>query len=112
MTTRYQSEHYEDVARILQQHVHLPRHIEQRQLVEDFADLFAADNPPRCSTCGASVCSQRGHVFVSGFNCEQFLADCGLRSLDVDAKPRRLEKTHDEIDPTGYGAALRRLRRG
>ena len=126
----YTKQQYEDVAGILKDQLSSAAplnwvgHIAEvetnatvKRIAYRFADLFAADNPLRCTWCadvGTRFCDVPGqeHTFDSGFDREQFLADCGLRSLDVDAKPRRLEKTHDEIDPTGYGAALRRLRRG
>ena len=82
MTTRYQKSQIEDVARILHKYylgiAYGPGY--SAGIAGDFADLFAADNPPRCSTCGASVCSQRGHVFASGFDRERFLTACGLKS--------------------------------
>ena len=89
MTTRYQKRHYEDVARILLEFV-LLSHVGPmtRDLVNTFADLFAADNPPFCSDCGdekgtTSICTHScgsHHVFIRGFDREQFLAACGLES--------------------------------
>ena len=78
MATLYDKRHYENVADLFKVAGVLGEM--SQWYVQRFADLFAADNPPRCSTCGASVCSQRGHVFASGFNREQFLAACGLES--------------------------------
>ncbi|KKM04345.1 hypothetical protein LCGC14_1765150 [marine sediment metagenome] len=85
MTTRYQKSQIEDVARILSYHTTAAGMDDEQErmqwltwIAKSFVDLFAADNPPRCSTCGASVCSQRGHVFASGFDRERFLAACGL----------------------------------
>jgi len=62
-----------------------------RYTASQFADLFAADNPPYCIHCGApaitdEVCASAGgrlydeHLFEGGFNLEQFLAACGLES--------------------------------
>ncbi len=106
MTTRYQSEHYEDVIRIMKPYMELrsePDHFlvtersavtaGARAVVLDFADLFAADDPPSvyCGYCGTTegnpspiLCPERGldkvHSFVyhKGFDREQFLAACGL----------------------------------
>ncbi len=66
MTTRYQSEHYEDVARILYVYG------VDKRIVDTFADLFAADNPPACIE---GQCPSHG-----GFNRERFLTACGLES--------------------------------
>lgn len=77
---RYTEEHYKDVAHILKHHCQppysgpLPPH-----LARDFADLFAADNPPTCQVghhdgpCGA-VC------LVGGFDRERFLEACGVEA--------------------------------
>jgi hypothetical protein len=98
MTTRYQKQHYEDVAEIIK--AELARRRERGSpsfgkaltlptpLVDDFADLFAADNPPstRCWHCGASEGTMppcrypaQEHNY-GGFDREQFLAACGLES--------------------------------
>ncbi|KKK89734.1 hypothetical protein LCGC14_2730160, partial [marine sediment metagenome] len=57
-------------------------------LVDSFADLFAADNPPACQVCGytgttgtgSPFCCQsmQGHNFKGGFDGKQFLEACGL----------------------------------
>jgi hypothetical protein len=92
MTTRYTQEHYEDVARIIASHVRpalnpsTPApYIQPRCLVDDFADLFAADNPPVMGRCCdpvppnefvAAECTN--YIVVSGFNRDRFLSACGL----------------------------------
>ncbi len=84
--SRYTKEHYEDVAAILLPHC--PGNSQIGQIVKDFADLFAADNPPKCIHCGRSGAEAVGlclgpqdylnHEVAGGFNCEQFLTACGL----------------------------------
>ena len=95
MITRYQKKHYEDVARLLvnrriSMDEQLPEYMDGFndaiwKLVEDFADLFAADNLTVCHICGDSegtappcVYPKLEHVFEGGFNREEFLAACGL----------------------------------
>ena len=98
MTTRYQSKHYEDVARLLnKQPVASVGSLYQavKRMGEDFADLFAADNPRICNICRApkgetalcfgSVLGRASnppgeHNFQGGFDRTQFLAACGLES--------------------------------
>ena len=83
MTTRYQSEHYEDVARILSSYrlCKPPDGCESchnhRGTVRRFADLFAADNPPRCTT---SPYNHEYHdcVLGGGFDPDAFLVACRL----------------------------------
>ena len=91
MTTRYQKRHYEDVARLLygavQDASNKDRWVDM-ELVHEFADLFAADNPPVCRVCdddegtgSICTCSCGGHHhFEGGFNRKQFLEACGLES--------------------------------
>ncbi len=90
MTTRYQKRHYEDVAGILHKYyegiAYGPGY--NACIAIDFADLFAADNPPLCSACGdekgtTSICAHScgsHHIFTGGFDRERFLAACGLES--------------------------------
>ncbi len=93
MTTRYQKRHYEDVARLISGNMDATGLDKQRNggltaLAHDYADLFAADNPPssRCWTCGddkgtTSICTRPdGEHRFGGFDREQFLAACGLES--------------------------------
>ncbi len=60
-------------------------------IARDFADLFAADNPPTCTKCGVLCATQQAanycaddafegenHKWAGGFDREQFLAACGL----------------------------------
>ena len=35
-----------------------------------------------------------------------------LAATELASKLRRMSKTHDDIDPTGHGAAFRQIRRG
>ena len=78
MTTRYQKRHYEDVASILLAHVGYV----SRDLVSDFADLFAVDNPQRFTAhiaCPYNHSDGRDNdCHIYGFDREQFLAACGL----------------------------------
>ena len=81
MTTRYQKSQIEDVARLLNGAI---KQAEREQrfvdvlLVEEFADLFAADNPPICRVAARHF-APCGIVCLSGgFDRESFLAACGL----------------------------------
>ena len=87
----YQEKHYEDVARLLnKQPVASVGSLYQavKRMGEDFADLFAADNPRTCPGCGdkegtKSICAHScgaHHIFTGGFDRERFLAACGLKS--------------------------------
>ncbi|KKN07172.1 hypothetical protein LCGC14_1069910 [marine sediment metagenome] len=87
MTTRYQESQIEDVARILAKEGSGSTFGPVRNIARDFANLFAADNPPTCSHCDkrrgiGTVCpSPCGeHHFEGGFNRTDFLAACGLES--------------------------------
>lgn len=108
MAHRYRNEHYEDVARILLEHI-LLSHVTPmtRDLVDSFADLFAADNLPVCPKCGReslesvdtgeSIYEENAAAFIDrdvscswgcadfalmapDFNRTQFLAACGLEA--------------------------------
>jgi hypothetical protein len=74
MTTRYTEKQIEDVARILLEHVLLSRVSPMtHDLVNTFADLFAADNPPELGWgCGPGCLAHRG------FDRAAFLIACGL----------------------------------
>ena len=77
--SRYSKEHYEDVARILSKDARTVE-IVTEDIARDFADLFAADNPPTCRW------GSRHHVgpcdLGGGFNREKFLTACGLEPAD------------------------------
>ncbi len=85
---RYKQEHYEDVARLLV--ARMPKDNVQMlvqgldKVALDFADLFAADNPPACIDCGAhrGEADPEGeclrHLFAGAFDREKFLTACGL----------------------------------
>ncbi|KKM16764.1 hypothetical protein LCGC14_1682620 [marine sediment metagenome] len=88
MTTRYQKNQIEDVARILRERTcgdfNEPS-LMAVEIMEDFADLFAADNPMGCAECGRlqsaapKPCpSGELHRFTWGFDRWQFLAACRL----------------------------------
>lgn len=87
MTTRYHKDTYGAVAQLLnKQPIASVGSLYQavKRIGEDFADLFAADNPRRCLGCGeqeppGAVCQMpdEGHRF-GGFDRERFLAACGL----------------------------------
>ncbi|KKM11989.1 hypothetical protein LCGC14_1720560, partial [marine sediment metagenome] len=60
MITLYDKRHYENVATIFARWVLANPSNEQyhraqtiREMARDFADLFAADNPPNCNVCRA-----------------------------------------------------------
>ena len=94
MNAIYQERHYKDVARILYGWTgtrtevgHNPADCAECQSValicEDFANLFAADNPPTCivSILSAPIAHERHDcVLEGGFARERFLAACGLES--------------------------------
>ncbi|KKM93912.1 hypothetical protein LCGC14_1203760 [marine sediment metagenome] len=79
MTTRYQSKHYEGVAKLIQR----TNGCSIRYTAGQFADLFAADNPPFCRTCNVAhtifYASEGMHDYDGGFNRAEFLAACGLK---------------------------------
>lgn len=78
MTTRYQETYYEDVAQLLNKHHSSP------SLCFDFADRFAADDPPLCLPCGVPHsrfhASEGLHEYKGGFDRKRFLAACGLEA--------------------------------
>ncbi len=88
--SRYSKQHYEDVAEILSEHGgYVTARVVTDDIVRAFADLFAADNPPRCVNCGEPATTTGGgschyvpqlgeHNFEGGFDRERFLAACGL----------------------------------
>lgn len=96
--SKYQRQHYDDVARVLSHaRAHEPRFGTGEftaigQAIIDFADLFAADNPPYCQYCrntptpasAATQCVQvhlgEPHEYIGGFDRERFLKACGLES--------------------------------
>ncbi|KKL69488.1 hypothetical protein LCGC14_2114440 [marine sediment metagenome] len=102
--SRYTKQHYEDVARLLaKKSPNHPAMIMVKAVCEDFADLFAADNPPVCIHCGQSPVSSGlclggqqqylNHEVKGGFNPKQFLAACGLETTRPD--PRCEVGSHD-----------------
>jgi len=84
--TKYQKEHYEDVAQLLRDHAASAEPAVQ-DLALAFANVFTADNPRICLYCcradkeTTQFCTDpgEGHTF-SGFDRELFLAACGLKS--------------------------------
>lgn len=107
--SRYTKEHYEDVARTLTDfwadsanwslYCEVPS-----ELVRNFADLFAADNPKTCIHCGylesafdlaaGEICDSADgrtrdeHNFEGGFDRAQFLAACGLKGETDDTRSK------------------------
>ncbi len=95
--SKYQDSYYKDVVKLLKPYTQArsePDHLmtadrsasiaTARAVALDFADLFAADNPPSkwCWHCGANkgttpTCTNVGHNY-GGFDREQFLAACDL----------------------------------
>jgi len=84
MTTRYQSKHYEDVAAILRRRTSHPplTHWCWEVIGRDFANLFAADNPKRCTFHGEHDTGYSEDCKITGFDPEQFLAACGHKRMD------------------------------
>jgi len=93
MTTRYQKSQIEDTARILKTmwecHCNSPHDPNGPEcagcqtrdgMVSAFADLFAADNPKRCTFHGDHNTGYSVDCEITGFDREQFLAACGLES--------------------------------
>ncbi len=95
MTTRYQKSQIEDVAETLRVHLQGTSPTMNpitllEDMIRDFADLFAADNPHgnSCKDCGVKPpfyipCTDRvtHSVFQQqGFDREKFLSACGLES--------------------------------
>ena len=84
--SKYQEQHYEDVARMLSDQM-LDTKVTFNCLAQRFANLFTADNPTQCTHCGdergtTSICTRpnEGHHFEGGFDRERFLKACGLES--------------------------------
>jgi hypothetical protein len=123
MTTRYQKSQIEDVARTLVNfwadpinrfsYLHVPP-----KLAQDFADLFAADNPPTCSICrlattdlleeaGCQYEPESGttsqHDFEGGFDRERFLAACGLEQQPESDEDCYATHEHNKDFPECYG---------
>ncbi|KKL16312.1 hypothetical protein LCGC14_2496890 [marine sediment metagenome] len=91
MITRYQKEHYEDVARVLSYHTTAAGMDDEQErmqwltwIAKSFIDLFAADNPRRCTAhvaCPYHHSDGRDNdCHIYGFNRERFLEACGLES--------------------------------
>jgi len=82
MSNRYQTEHYEDVAKILSKDARTVE-IVTEDIARDFANLFAADNPQRCTAhvaCPYNHSDGRDNdCHIYGFNRAQFLTACGLK---------------------------------
>ena len=83
----YQEKHYEDVARILSLR-RAPKaggklghilNVGLAGVAVGFADLFAADNPKRCTFHGDHNVGYSEDCIITGFDREQFLAACGLK---------------------------------
>ena len=82
MASKYQKRHYEDVAELIQR----TNGCSIRYTAEQFADLFAADNPPKCIYAGkhdgpCDTACRTGGCLVGGFDefgRERFLKACGL----------------------------------
>ena len=77
-TTRYQKSQIEDVAGIIHDSIHQTLEGYPFNWVERFADLFAADNPKRCTFHGDHNIGYSVDCKITGFNRERFLAACGL----------------------------------
>ena len=86
MTTRYTEKHYEDVASILHEakriETDIGRLLPSEGYADEFADLFAADNPQRCTAhiaCPYNRSDGRDNdCHIYGFNRARFLAACGI----------------------------------
>ena len=91
MSTRYTKKHYVDVAKLLScsttYHGTSRKSVDGgimalTQVILDFADLFAADNPKRCTFHGDHDTGYSEDCKITGFNREQFLAACGLEEKE------------------------------
>ena len=94
IVSRYSKQHYEDVAKVLKENRAWARQMDSTHgravmasTIGQFADLFAADNPPstHCWHCGSNRnvvtdCTHVEHNY-GGFDREQFLAACGLEPM-------------------------------
>ena len=91
MTTRYQKSQIEDVAKVLHPYADASlkwgdgEYSTMDEVARDFADLFAADNPPLCPNCKVSVAGARTDCptpeaahNIGGFDRAEFLSACGL----------------------------------
>ncbi len=83
--SRYTKQHYEDVAKLLSDSSGYIGTADAvvTSLINDFADLFAADNPPFCRNCdiphSVHYVQREGlHEYTGGFNRKPFLEACGL----------------------------------
>ncbi|KKL26926.1 hypothetical protein LCGC14_2390360 [marine sediment metagenome] len=84
IVSRYSKEHYEDVAKVLKENRAWARQMDSTHgravmasTIGQFAELFAADNPPVCQVGGHDgPCTPA--CLIGGFNREQFLTACGL----------------------------------
>ena len=92
---RYSKEQIDDVAGLLFARVAPVMKVPAARLAvdtitaicQDFADLFAADNPPVCRWCTAPVepsptnCPKSAlgqHTYLGGFDRAEFLRACGI----------------------------------
>ena len=82
---RYRQEHYEDVAALLRGHntaTYDGHKLMLSSLTLSFSDLFAADNPKRCTFHGDHDGKYSEDCKVTGFDRAQFLIACGLSEQD------------------------------
>ena len=98
--SRYTEQHYEDVAKALKENRDWALRLDNvhargvmASTIGTFADLFAADNPKRCTFHGEHDTGYSEDCKITGFNREQFLAACGLESTQPD--PRCEVGSHD-----------------
>jgi len=99
MASKYQEQHYEDVARIMREVAPTWHGANIPEIAEAWADLFAADNPPTCYVDGdhdgecddgclldaadRARLKANGVAVVHGtpgFDRERFLKACGLEA--------------------------------
>jgi len=90
MSSLYSKQHYEDVTRILSRCIVSGTtgsrgsaiwadKATAQGIAQDFADLFAADNPKRCTFHGDHDTGYSEDCKITGFDRERFLAACGLQ---------------------------------
>jgi hypothetical protein len=118
VVSRYSKQHYEDVARILAEEQHFQETSGRPEglsaagavinLKHTFADLFAADNPKRCSFHGEHDTGYSEDCKITGFDREQFLAACGLEPVPeicpLCNKPSKNGEVH--LDCANYEQAM------
>ncbi len=114
--TRYQKSQIEDVARVLRAERDAGLNALGKNqgsdaiacAMIDFANLFAADNPPKCVAHRPGALFRNGPcitncLFQGGFNRTAFLADCGLVVEPMSDEDGYRTHEHNKDFPECYG---------